>query len=44
MPSTEKEAFEFIKAFEIKGIHTEFVVQKFANKTLIIISQFEKIG
>lgn len=43
MPSTGK-CFEFIEAFEIKGVHTEFVVQKFANKSLVIITQFQKIG
>lgn len=35
--------FDFIKAFEINGVHTEFVVQEFANKILIIITQFGKI-
>lgn len=43
MPSTEK-AFEFTEAFEIQGVHTEFVVQKFTNRTLILITQFNKIG
>jgi hypothetical protein len=37
------EAFDFMEAFEIDGVHTEFVVQKFANKILIIITQFNKI-
>ncbi|KAG5681439.1 hypothetical protein PVAND_010875 [Polypedilum vanderplanki] len=41
---TNNEAFEYLEAFEISGEHTEFVVQKFQNRTLIIITQFNKIG
>lgn len=36
--------FEFMEACEINGVHTEFVVQKFTNKILIIITQFGKVA
>lgn len=42
MPTTG--TFDYLEAFEINGVHTEFVVQKFVNKILIIITQFNKIG
>lgn len=35
--------YDFIKAFEINGVHTEFVIQEFTNKIMIIITQFGKI-
>lgn len=41
---TLKQAFDTIAAFEINGIHTDFVLHKFANKYMIIITQYEKIG
>ena len=40
----QEKGFDFIEAFEIGGVHTEFVVQKFVNRILIIVTQFGKIG
>ncbi|CRK98979.1 CLUMA_CG012201, isoform A [Clunio marinus] len=39
-----EKGFEFIEAHSINGIQTEFVVHKFMNKILLIITQFGKIG
>lgn len=39
-----EKAYDFIEAYEIGGAHTEFVVHKFTNKILIIITQFGKIA
>jgi hypothetical protein len=39
-----QKGYDFVQSFEINGIPTEFVVQKFANKILIVITQFGKIG
>jgi len=39
-----EKAYDFIQAFDINGIHTEFVAHKFVNKILIIITQFGKIA
>lgn len=39
-----EKAYDFIEAFDINGVHTEFVVHKFANKILVLITQFGKIG
>lgn len=39
-----EKAYDFSEAFEIDGVHTEFVVQKFTNKILIVITQFGKIA
>lgn len=33
----------FSQAYEINGIHTEFVLQPFDGKFLLIITQYEKI-
>ena len=40
----DEKGFDFVEAFEISGVPTEFVVQKFTNKIFIIITQFGKIG
>lgn len=40
----DEKGFDYVEGFEIAGVHTEFVVQKFVNKILIIITQFGKIG
>lgn len=37
-----EKAYDFIEAHEIAGVHTEFVVQKFFNKILVIVTQFGK--
>lgn len=39
-----EKAYDFIEAFTINGVHTEFVVHKFTNKILVLITQFGKIG
>ena len=39
-----EKGYDYLEGFEIDGIHTEFVVQKFTNKILIVITQFGKIG
>lgn len=39
-----EQGYDFVEAFEINQIHTEFVVHKFANKILIIITQLGKVG
>lgn len=39
-----EKAYDYIEAFEIEGVKTEFVVHKFVNKILIVITQFGKIG
>lgn len=39
-----EKAYDFIEAFDVAGVPTEFVVHKFANKTLVIITQFGKVA
>jgi phosphoribosylformylglycinamidine (FGAM) synthase-like amidotransferase family enzyme len=43
MPITNA-TFDYLEAFELAGVHTEFVVQKFSNRTMIVVTQFNKIG
>lgn len=46
MASTQssQSAFNKVTACTINSIHTDFVCHKFANKHLILVTQYEKIG
>lgn len=44
MTSAVKPAFNYTEAYEINGIHTEIVFHTFANKHLLIITQYEKLN
>lgn len=36
--------FDHSEAYEINGIHTEFLLHKFTNRYLLIITQYEKLN
>lgn len=36
--------FAITEAYEINGVHTEIVLHKFANRYLLIITQYEKLN
>lgn len=44
MTSVARKAFDYIEAHDINGVHTEILLHKFANKYLLIITQYEKLN
>lgn len=44
MATSDKMKFNYLNAFEINDVHTDVVFHKFANKYLLIITQYEKIN
>lgn len=39
-----RKAFQHSEAYEINGIHTEFLLHKFTNRYLFVITQYEKLN
>lgn len=37
-------AFDYSEAYKINGVHTEFIVHKFSDRYLLIITQYEKLN
>lgn len=42
--TTVQKPFAHAEAYEINGIHTEFLLHKFTNRSLLIITQYEKLN